>query len=355
MKKILSAALALVLAMALAVSAFAAYEPALELGLFVGGTDQYAPSDATITVTEPGRYTISTTTNTGDVWIIFKSTGADCTSSVPAGTIIKTEEIKVNGEALEITDPAVAEYVVGENGKIEIMYVMSWWGVNALANLPAGAPESVEITFVVDPDAVADEPAEEPAPEAEAPAAEATGETVIASADMTASGNLTVLDGADFTNPDLFLNIYYDVVNEANIGWGPGSICDKNWTTIIDNNYAACSLAVEASGKYTIALTEIADAFAAANADPAEGLILNWWADYATLTKVELVTTGAAPEAPAEEPAPEVDEPAEEPAPEVDEPAEDETPATEAPAETGVAFALIPAVIAMAVVAFKKR
>ncbi len=38
-----------------------------------------------------------------------------------------------------------------------------------------------------------------------------------------------------------------------------------------------------------------------------------------------------------------------------DEAPADETPETEAPAETGVAFALIPAIIAMAVVAFKKR
>ncbi len=53
-------------------------------------------------------------------------------------------------------------------------------------------------------------------------------------------------------------------------------------------------------------------------------------------------------EAPAEEPAPETE------APETEAPAED-TPAEEAPAETGVALALLPAAVALAVVAFKKR
>ncbi len=189
MKKILSVALAVVLALALSVSVFA-YDPAVEFGLFVGGTDQFAPADALITVTEPGRYTISTTTNTGDVWIIFKSTGADCTSSIPAGTILRTEEVKVNGTALEITDPAVADYVVGDNGKVEILYVMKWWGNNALANLPSGAPESVEITFVVDPasvaeDAVEEEPEVETAPEENTPAVEEPAEDTPAETGLT--------------------------------------------------------------------------------------------------------------------------------------------------------------------------
>ncbi len=68
------------------------------------------------------------------------------------------------------------------------------------------------------------------------------------------------------------------------------------------------------------------------------------------------VTAAPAEEAPAdepaEEPATETEAPADEPAVE---PAEEETPAEEAPAETGVALAVIPAIVAMAAVVISKK
>lgn len=362
MKKIISVALAVVLAMALAVSALAAdaitFDKPLTLGIYV---HEGAP-EQTVEVTGTGAYKfdVSGLDVNDPQWFIIKNTDevgwppVVNPSAVPDGAVIRISELVINGEAVTFDGAEYYDYVVANNGVIEINFWNDFAsGILGMSCDKDGAFNSVSCTVVIFKDAAeaaegvipttpvaeeapADEPAEEPAPEA-------NGTTVIASADVNASTSITVLDGADYTNPDLFLNIYYDVVNTDNIGWGPGALCDKNWTTIIDNNYAANSFAVVEDGIYTIALTEIAAAFEAAGADPAEGIILNWWADYATLTKVELVTVGeapAAPEAPAE---PEV---------ETEEP---EVEAEETPADTGLALSLIPAAIAMAVVVLKRR
>ncbi len=330
MKKIFSVALAVVLAMALAVSAFAAYDPAVNFGLYSGGWGH----QASVSVDKAGTYTLSTTTIDSSDWVIVKNVaGETAATAIPAGTVIRTTELKLNGEVMTFDGGnTYFDYTVGANGEVEMIYYLSpnFGGSDHFDNRPATIT-SIEVTFVVDPDA-AEAPAEE-APAEEAPAEEANGETVIASVEMTASGNVTLLDGVDYTNPDLYLNLYYDIVNTDNIGWGPGALCDKNWTTIIGD------IVVEEDGVYTVALTALADAFAAAGANPADGIILNWWADYAVPTKLELVTTGEVPEAPAE---PEV---------EVEEPEVE----TEEPAETGLALAVIPAIVAMAAVVISKK
>ncbi|MCD7847632.1 MAG: hypothetical protein LUG49_06360 [Oscillospiraceae bacterium] len=175
----------------------------------------------------------------------------------------------------------------------------------------------------------------------------AFADTTVASQDSVVDGVVTVLDGADFTDETLYLYIYFSVDDESYIGWGPAGICDSNWVTAIGYG-TDYDLSVNADGYVAYALTDVAAAFAAVGSDPADGVILNWWADYATLTGVALVSTSDSV-ATVEDTSS-----AEEEVVEDTNVATEETTTTSP--STGVALALVPMAIAgIAVVSSKKR
>ncbi len=226
MKKIISVALAVVLAMALTVSAFAVdaitFEKPMTMGIYIheGSPEQK------IEITGTGAYTFEVTglDVTNAQWLVIKNideTGWPPVvnpSAVPDGTIIRLCDVKINGEDVTFADAAYYDYEVKNNGVVEI-------------------------------------------------------------------------------------NVW--------------------------NDFATGILGVSFDKESTINSITATVVFFKDAAEAAAGII-------PTVPVVE--------EAPAEEPAPEVDEPA-----------EDETPATEAPAETGVALAVIPAIVAMAAVVISKK
>ncbi len=183
----------------------------------------------------------------------------------------------------------------------------------------------------------------------------AFADTTIASESISASATLTCTDGVDFTDENLYLYIYFTLDDESYAGWGPAALCDTSWTTAIGYG-TDYDLSVNTDGYVCYALTDIATAFAAIGADPADGIVLNWWgSDYATLTGVAVVSTAA--EAEPEE----TGEDEEDASSETVEAVEETTEATEetttaASPSTGVALALVPMAIAgIAVVSSKRR
>ncbi|MCD7731883.1 MAG: hypothetical protein LUH56_00365 [Oscillospiraceae bacterium] len=186
----------------------------------------------------------------------------------------------------------------------------------------------------------------------------AFADTTVASESISASATLTCTDGVDFTDESLYLYIYFTLDDESYAGWGPAALCDSNWTTAIGYG-TDYELAVNTDGYVCYALTDVAAAFAAIGADPADGVVLNWWGDdYATLTGVAVVSTSAdAAVAETEETTDETEEAeaTEEATEETTEEATEETTTTTSPS-TGVALALVPMAIAgIAVVGSKKR
>ncbi|MCD8006826.1 MAG: hypothetical protein LUF29_07650 [Oscillospiraceae bacterium] len=181
----------------------------------------------------------------------------------------------------------------------------------------------------------------------------AFADTTIASESISASATLTCTDGVDFTDENLYLYIYFTLDDESYAGWGPAALCDTSWTTAIGYG-TDYDLSVNTDGYVCYALTDIVTAFAAIGADPADGIVLNWWgSDYATLTGVAVVSTAADAVAETEETTEEA-EATEEVTEEATEEASEET--TTASPSTGVALALLPMAIAgIAVVSSKRR
>lgn len=176
MKKILSIALAAALALCLCVSAFADYEEPVTLGLYAGGWGDVG----SVVVDKPGTYSITASKIDSNDWIIVKNTAGETEpTKIPAGTVIRTTELKVNGEVMTFEGGADHfDYTVGANGEIEIKYWLqpSFGGYDYLENRPETIT-SVEVTFVVDPDAAASETSpEETKTEEEPTPAEPTAE-----------------------------------------------------------------------------------------------------------------------------------------------------------------------------------
>lgn len=175
MKRIVSVALAVVMVLALSVSAFAAYEEPVELGLYFGDPDNGGwGSAATTEVTGPGTYTI---TYEGDAralqWIIVKNAAGETEpTSIPEGTIIRTTSITMDGVEATFDTGDSYDYTVGANGTVEIQYNNSFTGFAHITNMPASAG-TIVVTFVVDPDnapAESETPADDTADDEAAPA-----------------------------------------------------------------------------------------------------------------------------------------------------------------------------------------
>lgn len=128
--------------------------------------------------------------------------------------------------------------------------------------------------------------------EAESASAE-TVETVLYSEKMTDSDMLDFLQDYDFTDPELYLYIYYDLLDDDYIGWGPMGIYTSNWN-MITALFGEQIGGVDRSGVIIVSLVEIKEAFEDAGFDVSDGVILNWWAgkdggNYANLTGVAVV------------------------------------------------------------------
>lgn len=134
------------------------YESEAGLELFISTMDsQSAPAVSSVTgITGPGQYTISYTpgdTITSYDWIMLKSKGSEGTSvagsPIPAGTVIRTSEVKINGKVIPFPNEAeYVDYTVGANGAIELKYYFSLnWGGEVFVNKPSDTIESIEITF----------------------------------------------------------------------------------------------------------------------------------------------------------------------------------------------------------------
>lgn len=159
MKRIISVALAVVMVLALSVSAFAAYEEPVEFGLYFGDPDNGGWGVAASTeVTGPGTYTI---TYEGDArnlqWIIVKNAAGETEpTSIPEGTVIRTTSITMDGVEATFDTGDSYDYTVGANGTVEIQYNNSYTGFAHITNMPASAG-TIVVTFVVDPDNAAEE------------------------------------------------------------------------------------------------------------------------------------------------------------------------------------------------------
>ena len=134
------------------------YESEAGLELFISTTaNQSAPAVSSVTgITGPGEYTISYTPGeeiTEYDWIMLKSAGSEGTtvagSSIPAGTVIRTSEVKINGGVIPFPNEAeYVDYTVGANGAIELKYYFSLnWGGEVFVDKPSDTIESIEITF----------------------------------------------------------------------------------------------------------------------------------------------------------------------------------------------------------------
>ena len=153
MKKILSLALAAIMVLCLSVSVFADYDPAVEIGLFLGDPDNggWTAMD-TVTVDKPGTYTLSWE---GDAkalnWILIRTVEQNANTSIPAGTPIKTTSVKVDGVDLTFGGSTEFNSKTEFGGTFEVQYFVHAIGVDNCDNEPETGSK-IEVTFVVDPD-----------------------------------------------------------------------------------------------------------------------------------------------------------------------------------------------------------
>ncbi len=174
----------------------------------------------------------------------------------------------------------------------------------------------------------------------------AFADTTVATQEMTASGTITILDGVDFTDESLYLYVYFTANDSDHNDWGAAALNDSGWNNVVSIN-------INEDGYVAFALTDIAAAYTEAGYDVADGVILNWWADYAAPTSVALVSASAdaAEDTSADDEAEETVE-----ATDVQDDSAEEETTTAASPSTGVALALVPMAIAgIAVVSSKRR
>lgn len=79
---------------------------------------------------------------------------------------------------------------------------------------------------------------------------------------------------------EYYVKVTYTLDDPAKAGWGPGALNDASW----ENNSLGDSLNVTAAGVNEIEVSDIIAVPALA-----EGFLVNWWGDYATLKKVEII------------------------------------------------------------------
>lgn len=121
-----------------------------------------------------------------------------------------------------------------------------------------------------------DKPTDEP----ETPETPATTETVVKSGVKGtyfkwSELGITAENAADYT-----LRITYTLDDASKAGWGPGALNDANY----ENNSLGDKLNVTAAGVNEIPVADIIAIPALA-----DGFLVNWWGDYATLVKVEII------------------------------------------------------------------
>ena len=132
------------------------YSGPTELGLFVS-TDMYAAPDATVTVTEPGTYTISKDFGSDGVdysWIVIKeanSRGWEVGSTtIPTGTKVNITNIKINNTDVTFPDSASQiEYTVGNENKIEYAYYNMYAGGTVSTKPTEGNITSISVTIEI--------------------------------------------------------------------------------------------------------------------------------------------------------------------------------------------------------------
>ncbi len=79
---------------------------------------------------------------------------------------------------------------------------------------------------------------------------------------------------------EYYVKVTYTLDDLTKAGWGPGALNDANY----ENNSLGDSLNVTAAGVNEIEVSDIIAVPALA-----EGFLVNWWGDYATLQKVEII------------------------------------------------------------------
>ncbi len=102
------------------------------------------------------------------------------------------------------------------------------------------------------------------------------------------SGTITALEGYTFTEENIELRITLTALDSEHVGWGAGCINDSAWANVTG---LELTTGESAETVLTFTLKEIGDAFTAFGSDATAGVIINEWADYANVTKVEVVDT----------------------------------------------------------------
>ena len=108
---------------------------------------------------------------------------------------------------------------------------------------------------------------------------EAAKETVVATGEKGtffkwADYSITADNAASY-----IVRVTYTLDNAEKAGWGPGAFADNSWKGVDSLNE---KLNVSAAGVNEVSVTDIIKALP-------EGFLVNWWADYATLKKVEII------------------------------------------------------------------
>lgn len=132
------------------------YSGPTELGLFVS-TDMYAAPDATVTVTEPGTYTISKDFGSDGVdysWIVIKEANSRAwdvgSTTIPTGTKVNITNIKINNTDVTFPDSASQiEYTVGNENKIEYAYYNMYAGGTVSTKPTEGKITSISVTIEI--------------------------------------------------------------------------------------------------------------------------------------------------------------------------------------------------------------
>lgn len=148
MKKLIALIMAVCMALSLAMPIFAAnYSEPVTLGLYVKGD----PDDQVV-VTSSGTYTLAFESESASSydWIVLKNVaGADQATSIPQGTEINVTELLIDGISHTFDGgKSTYNYVVGENGAIELLVYLGPWGINHIDNNPYSASK-VEMTFEI--------------------------------------------------------------------------------------------------------------------------------------------------------------------------------------------------------------
>lgn len=168
-------------------------------------------------------------------------------------------------------------------------------------------------------------------------------EKVLASVENPANGTITILNGYTFTEEDIVVRFYIEAADDDHSGWGLGALCNSDWSVNVIELAAGTTAELKV---IEMTLKEIGDAFAEAGVSATDGVILNDWADYASVAKIEVVSLAAEEPDPTpvpEDPTPVPEDPTpvpEEPTTTPEEPTATPTPGTEDTPQTGDTMSL---------------